>query len=117
MGGNCSGCGGSAGNHIGNTLNTAIVLGEPELDVYRVQVTGSVAGLNQGAVKYVRGSNVMALVESNDLRLLAGGPRRLASPRRGTTLYYVDGIGYTDMGAARVRSGQTGEDIVVRTIG
>lgn len=112
----CSSCGKSAGARVGNTLNTAIVLGEPHPDVHRVRVTGDIGGLQTGAIKYVRGTNVQTLAAEGKLAILAGAPRRVGAQRPGTQLYYVGAIGYTSLPAARVRSGQTGEEIVVKTI-
>ncbi len=113
----CSSCGKSAAAQVGVTLNTAIVLGQPDDQVYRVRVTGDIGGLQVGAIKYVRGTMVDGLVEEGKLVVLAGAPRTLPAPRPGTSLYYVGKIGYTDLPAARVRSGQTGDEIVVRSLG
>lgn len=112
----CSSCGKNAAARVGLTLNTAIVFGDPTPEVYRVRVVGNVPGLQTGAIKYVRGTGVQALVESGDLAMLAGSPRTLASQAQGSALYYVGNIGYTSLETARVRSGQSGEEIVVRTL-
>lgn len=112
----CKSCGGSSVSRVGSTINTAIVFGEPNNEVYRVRVTGSIQGIQTGAVKYVRGAGVQDLVASGDMHILAGGPYQPSLPA-GYTLYYVGDIGYTTMDAARVRSGQTGEEVVVRTFG
>jgi hypothetical protein len=112
----CSSCGKSYAARIGNTINTAIVFGEPTNEVIRVRVVGDVSGISRGAVKYVRGSGVQSLVDDGTFAKLAGGPYTLATPG-GYTLYYVGSVGYATMEAARVRSGQTGEEIVVRTFG
>lgn len=113
----CSSCGKNAGARVGNTLNTAIVLGEPAPDVFRVRVLGDIGGLQTGAIKYVRGSNVQTLADEGKLAILAGAPRQVPLGRSGSELYYVGNIGYTSLPAARVRSGQTGEEIVVKAIG
>lgn len=112
----CSSCGKNAAARVGNTLNTAIVFGDPAPDVFRVRVTGEIQGLLVGAIKYVRGTGVQDLVDSGKLAILAGGSRKLPDPKPGTSLYYVNEIGYTDLGAARVRAKQLGVDIVVRTL-
>lgn len=112
----CSSCGKNATARVGSTLNTAIVFGEPTNDVVRIRVSGEVPGMQVGAIKYVRGTGVQDLVDSGKFQMLAGGTRQIPAPKPGTSLYYVDGIGYTDMSAARVRSGQVGKDIVVRTL-
>jgi hypothetical protein len=112
----CSSCGKSFATRVGNSLNTAIVFGEPTNDVVRVRFMASVPGIQAGAIKYVRGSGVQALVEDGTLALLAGGSHTLPSANS-YVLYYVGSVGYTTMEAARVRSGQTGEEIVVRTFG
>lgn len=98
-------------------MNTAIIIGDIDNEVRRVRFTQDFAGVMQGAVKYVRGSDVDQLVEDGVLIVLAGGRRTVAPPRTGTSLYYVGDIGYTDLATARVRSAQTGEDIIVKTIG
>ena len=113
----CSSCGKSFASRVGNTVNTAIVFGEPDNEVIRVRVTGDVKGIQLGAVKYVRGTGVQALIDDGALTRLAGGPYTVTGGTGGFTLYYVGDVGYTTMEAARVRSGQTGEEIVVRTFG
>ncbi len=113
----CGICGKNAAAHVGVTLNTAIVFGEPTPDVFRVRVLGDIPGILSGAIKYVRGSGVQQLIDDGKIAVLAGGARRLPTRPNGTTLYYVNGIGYTDIGTARVRSGQDGGEIVVRTFG
>lgn len=110
----CSSCGRAISYRAGNSPQTALVLGEPTPLIVRVRVINSIPGLAAGAVKYVRGENVDALVASGDLAVLAGGSRALP-PGTTTTLYYVGDVGYTTVDAARVQSQVTGEDIVVRT--
>lgn len=112
----CSSCGASVATRVGNSINTAIVFGEPTSDVYRVRVMEDIPGIQMGAIKYVRGTGVQSLVDAGSLTILAGGSRTLPSSG-GYTLYYVGDVGYATMEAARVRSGQTGEEIVVRTFG
>lgn len=112
----CSSCGKSFATRVGNSLNTAIVFGEPTSDVTRVRFMDDVPGVQAGAIKYVRGTGVQALIDDGTLAILAGGSHVL--PSGGSyVLYYVGSVGYTTMEAARVRSGQTGEEIVVRTFG
>jgi len=113
----CSSCGKSFATRVGNSVNTAIVFGDPESEVIRVRVTGEIKGIAIGAVKYVRGSGVQQLIDDGAMAKLAGGPYVVSSSPGGYTLYYVGDVGYTTMEAARVRSGQTGEEIVVRTFG
>lgn len=113
----CSSCGGGGSARVGSTINTAIIFGDPTNEVIRVRVDGDVAGIQRGAIKYVRGTNVAELLDDGTLIRLAGSSRMLPPLRPGTSLYYVGGVGYPDMASARVRSGQTGEDIVVRTLG
>lgn len=113
----CSSCGKSMASRAGSTANTAIIVGDVDNTVIRVRVMRDVLGLMSGAVKYVRGLGVQALLDSGDLTQLAGGARAASPMRRGTSLYYVDGVGYTDMGTARVRSSQSGSEIVVKTVG
>lgn len=113
----CSSCGKSNAARAGNTANTAIIFGDVDSEVRRVRFAEDVSGVMQGAIKYVRGTGVEELVETGKLIPLAGGVRTVAPFRRGTSIYYVDGVGYTDMSTARVRSGQTGSEIVVKTIG
>lgn len=112
----CSSCGKNVSQRVGNTANTAIVFGVPTNEVIRVRVAQAIPGMNVGAIKYVRGEGVQHYLDNGSLIALAGGKRTLPSPRRGSALYYVGEIGYTEMGAARVRSSQTGEEIVVRTL-
>lgn len=112
----CSSCGRAAASRAGNTPSNSIVFGEPTNDAVRVRVMQSVAGLQPGAIKYVRGDGVDELVEAGSLSVLAGGIRSLAASAAAQTLYYVDGVGYATMDAARVRSGQSGMDIVVRSM-
>ena len=113
----CSSCGKSSATRVGNSINAAIVFGDPTAEVIRVRVTGEVRGIQLGAVKYVRGTGVQPLIDSGVLTKLAGGPYALPSSSTGYTLYYVGDVGYTTLEAARVRSGQTGEEIIVRTFG
>ena len=113
----CSSCGKSASNRVGSTINTAIVFGEPDNQVYRARVIGDIPSLQTGAIKFVRGSMVQQLVDDGKLAILAGGVRTLPAPANGFTLYYVGDMGYTTIDAARVRSGQTGQEIEVRTFG
>lgn len=115
--GGCSSCGKNAAARVGVTLNTAIVFGEPLPDVFRVRVTGDIPGILTGAIKYVRGTGVQQLIDDGKVVVLAGGSRPLPPKPNGTTLYYVGNIGYSDIGTARVRSGQSGDEIVVRTFG
>jgi len=112
----CSSCGKNASTRVGTSPNTAIVYGEPTRDVVRIRVLLDGAGLQVGAVKYVRGDGVEALIEAGIIAPLTGG--RMSLPTSGGfTLYYVGGVGYPSIDAARMRSGQTGEEIVVRTFG
>lgn len=113
----CSSCGKSNAARAGNTANTAIIIGDLDGDVRRVRFALDFAGILQGAVKYVRGTGVQALLDDGTLIALAGGARVGSALRTGTSLYYVDGVGYTDLSTARVRSGQTGSEIVVKTVG
>lgn len=112
----CTSCGKSHANRAGNTANTAIIFGDPNNDVIRVRFATDVSGIKQGAVKYVRGTGVDTLVDNGDIIPMAGGVRPVAPFRSGTSLYYVDGVGYTDIATARSRSIQTGSEIIVRTI-
>lgn len=112
----CSSCGKSASNRVGSTINTAIVFGEPEPQVYRAKVVGDIPSLQTGAIKFVRGSMVQQLVDEGKLSILAGSVRTLPQTA-GFTLYYVGDTGYTTIDAARVKSGQTGQEIEVRTFG
>ena len=112
----CSSCGKNVSQRVGTTVNTAIVFGAPTNEVIRVRVAQPIPGMNVGAIKYVRGEGVQHYLETGALVQLAGGPRPAPAPRPGTALYYVGEIGYPDIGAARVRSGQTGEEIVVKTL-
>lgn len=111
----CGSCGRAAATRAGNSVQNAIVFGDPTNEVLRVRVTGSIAGLQKGAIKYVRGTGVADLVDDGDIAVLAGGARTVTGS--GPTLYYVGDVGYATMEAARVRSGQTGEEIVVRSFG
>lgn len=111
----CSSCGRAAATRAGNSVNNAIVFGDPTNEVFRVRVTGNAAGLQKGAIKYVRGTGVTELVDAGEISVLAGGARTVTGS--GPTLYYVGNVGYSTMEAARVRSGQTGEEIVVRSFG
>ena len=113
----CSSCGKSYAARVGNSLNSAIVFGDPTNEIVRIRVSRDVTGMSLGAVKYVRGTGVQALIDDGRFTLLAGGPYLLPSSTTGYTLYYVGDTGYTTLEAARVRSGQTGEEIVVRTFG
>jgi hypothetical protein len=110
----CSTCGKAVSYRAGNSPATAIVLGDPTPVILRVRVLRVLPGLPAGAVKYVRGENVDALVQDGSLMLLAGS-NRVVAPGTQTTLYYVGDVGYTTIDAARVQSQVTGEDIVVRT--
>lgn len=112
----CASCGKAQASRAGNSASSAIVFGTPTPTVQRVRVTGSVPGLAQGAIKYVRGDGVQGYIDSGDIAVLAGGSRTLPSGS-GSTLYYVGVIGYTTIEAARVQSSTTGEDIVVRSFG
>lgn len=111
----CRSCGAAASSRVGNSVNTAIVFGDPAPEVYRVRVMQDMPGLQGGAIKYVRGTNVQQLVDDGYFTILSGGTRAAVSG--GITLYYVGDVGYTTLEAARVRSGQTGEEIVVRAFG
>lgn len=111
------GCGKSVAGNAGRTANTAVMVGEVNNSVIRVRVNRDVLGFMSGAIKYVRGEGVQALLDSGDLVQLAGGARVGSPIRKGTTLYYVDGVGYADISTARVRSEQTGHEIVIKTIG
>ena len=113
----CSSCGRAAASRAGNSPTNAIVFGEPTSQAVRVRVTGSVAGLQQGAIKYVRGSGVDQLVADGSIDVLAGAPRVLTAAQANQRLYYVGDVGYATMDGARVRSGQVGEDIIVRSFG
>lgn len=113
----CSSCGKSNAARAGNTANTSIIIGEIDPDVRRVRFAQDFAGILQGAVKYVRGTGVQALLDDGTLIALAGGARTGNPLRNGTSIYYVDGVGYMDLATARVRSGQTGHEIEVKTIG
>lgn len=113
----CSSCSRSAASRAGNNPGNAIVFGEPTNEALRVRVTGDVAGLQSGAIKYVRGSDVASLVADGKIEILAGAPRTLTPAQAKQRLYYVGGVGYTTMDVARVRSGQVGEEIVVRSVG
>ena len=111
----CSSCGRAASSRAGNTPSNSIVLGEPTNEAVRVRVMNSFAGLQIGAIKYVRGTNVDQFVADGFIDILAGGPRILTAAQANQTLYYVGEFGYATMDAARVRSKQTNEDIVVRS--
>lgn len=113
----CSSCGKSSAARAGNTANTAIIFGDIDNEVRRVRFAEDISGIMQGAVKYVRGAGVQAYLDDGSLIQLAGGARAVPVLRSGTSLYYVDGVGYTDMATARVRSSQVGSEIVVKTIG
>lgn len=113
----CSSCGRAAASRAGNSPNNAIVFGEPSNEALRVRIMRSVAGLQPGAIKYVRGDGVHELAADGVLNILAGGTRVLSASAAAQTLYYVGGVGYSTMEAARVRSGQSGEEIIVRTMG
>ncbi len=113
----CSSCGKNSSSRVGNTLNTAIIFGDPTNEVHRARVIDDIPGMQTGSIKYVRGSMVQQLVDEGKLALLAGQARILPTRTSPYTLYYVGDIGYTTIEAARVRSGQVGLDIQVRTLG
>lgn len=113
----CTSCGANIASRAGSSLNSAIIFGEPTDEVHRVRVMEDLPGLQMGAVKYVRGTHVQQLVDEGKLSILAGGSRVLPRRAGGVTLYYVGDVGYSTMEQARVRAGQTGEEIVVRTFG
>jgi hypothetical protein len=111
----CSSCGKNVSQRVGSTANTAIVFGAPTNQVIRVRVV-EVPGMIVGSIKYVRGEGVQHYLDTGALVALAGGTRSLPPAKPGAALYYVGEIGYPDMGSARVRASQTGEEIVVRTL-
>jgi hypothetical protein len=113
----CGSCGGGGGgSRAGATRNNAIVFGEPEPEVIRVTFLQSAGGQAAGATKYVRGSGVQELIDTGVLAQLSGNTYTLPE-RYSKTLYYVGDVGFSSMNEARVRSGQTGEEIVVRSFG
>lgn len=113
----CSSCGGGgAAMRVGNTHNNAILFGEPDGDIRRVRFNSDTHGIQAGAVKYVRGSGVQGLIDDGVVSVLAGGSYSAPS-MSGMTFYYVDGVGYATMEAARLRAGQTGKEIIVKTFG
>ena len=113
----CSSCGRAAASRAGNSPSNSIVFGDPTNEAVRVRVLDGVAGLQSGAIKYVRGTGVDDLVADGKIDVLAGAPRVLSAAQTNQRLYYVGSVGYATMDAARVRSGQVGEDIVVRSFG
>ena len=58
----CSSCGKNSSSRVGNTLNTAIIFGDPTNEVHRARVIDDIPGMQTGSIKYVRGSMVQQLV-------------------------------------------------------
>lgn len=115
----CSACQKAAASRAGDAPHNAIVLGAPSgATAYRVKVlTRGIPGLLLGAVKYVRGSSVQGFFDDGTLELLNAVALTPHNARRGGgKLYYVGDVGYTDIAAARVRSGETGLPIQERTV-
>lgn len=112
----CSGCSaGLAHNNQGRTINTAIIVGQPNSEVVKAKVVQEYQGLIVGWEKYFRGTKVQHLVDEGVLVITAGGSH---SPLPSTVkdIYYVGGIGYHRLSDAREARRRTGMRIEVRRV-
>jgi len=114
----CSGCAKRAASRVGNSVNNPIILGEPIVgnSTHRASVLiGGNLGVLDGATKYVYGSLIQQFVDDGSIVLKSGVYGSIIS--EGRKWYQVGSLGYLTVAPAQVRSEQTGEEIVERTIG
>ena len=115
----CSSCAKAAAARVGNAPTNPIILDEPaEADQsVRVRVLdGDALGTMDGAVKYVAGDGIQSFIDEGAIEPMSGDPRG-SGIRNGRTWYQVGRLGYLSISPARVRSEQTGEEVVERTVG
>lgn len=114
----CGSCERKQAGRLGSTYQTALIFGEPvagaETTRVKIMQAGFV-GLRLGDRRYVTGDAVDQLVEDGVLARL-GGTYPTAVPE-GKVWYQVGSVGYLVFVGARVRSEETGEDIVERHVG
>lgn len=89
----------------GSDETSALVIGEPGGEVYRVRAVRPPVGLTVGSSAYVTGLGVPALIEAGDLIDITRRPQL----RR---IFNVGGMSYTDRQTAQRVSAATGQPII-----
>lgn len=100
-------------------MGNALVLGDWTDEAWRVQAKETVSGITAGGTKYVRGTEVQALIDEGKLvsmQKITNMPAARRNRHR-KKVWYVDGVGYPSVAAAQVKAEELGLPVEERMTG